>query len=205
MAKPDPYRDWLKKDFGELFQELHLKEAQKKFLQSRWLDQLMWTEGKASQTRDRYYALRLTAIIGGVIVPVLVSFEVSNNENLTKALRYLTIGLSGVVAVSAAVEEFFHYGERWQHYRRTAESLKTQGWQFSQLSGSYRTFKTHEDAFVVFADRIEEIIQRDVEIFVTQVSQEKQKDKDDEDKPEPVVPSPSGVPTYSLPVAGTSK
>lgn len=51
-----------------------------------------------------------------------------------------TFGLSQIVAISAAIEEFFHYGERWRHYRRTVESMKTQGWQFSQLTGPYRIY-----------------------------------------------------------------
>ncbi|MEH2225564.1 DUF4231 domain-containing protein [Nostoc sp.] len=32
-------------------------------------------------------------------------------------------------------------------YRRTVESLKTQGWQFSQLTGPYRIYPSHEQAF----------------------------------------------------------
>ncbi|MEB3337738.1 MAG: DUF4231 domain-containing protein [Leptolyngbyaceae bacterium] len=192
MSKPDPYREWLEKDFGELFATLQLKPSQKKFLRSRWLDQVLWSEAKAAKNRDQYYRLRLTAIVGGVIIPILVSLNI-NNSTLRNAVRYFTIGFSGIVAVSAAVEEFFRYGERWHHYRRTAESLKTQGWQFSQLSGSYRTFKNHEAAFVMFADRIEEIIQQDVEVFVTQVSQEKQKDKEEQPSASPASASPANL------------
>ncbi|MHC5732754.1 MAG: DUF4231 domain-containing protein, partial [Nostoc sp.] len=87
-----------------------------------------------------------------------------------------TFGLSQIVAISAAIEEFFHYGERWRHYRRTVESLKSQGWQFSQLTGPYRKYTTHEEAFNVFAGQVEDIIQRDVEIYATQVVQEKKEE-----------------------------
>jgi hypothetical protein len=95
-------------------------------------------------------------------------------------LKGATIVLSGIVAVSSAVEEFFHYGERWYNYRRSAESLKAQGWQFFQLSGHYRPYKSHEEAFVVFADQVEEIIQRDVEVYVTQVAREKKQTEEQE-------------------------
>ena len=175
MAKKDPYREFLKEDFGQLFKQLELKDAQRHFLRSRWLDQVLWMEKKATVCRDRHYRLRLTAIILGVIVPVLVGLDVGGG-NREQAKKYITIGLSAVVAVSAAIEEFFHYGERWNHYRRTVESLKTQGWQFSQLSGPYAKFNTHQAAFGNFADQVEEVIQRDVEVYVTRLA------KPDEEK-----------------------
>jgi hypothetical protein len=144
MAKKNSYQDFLKEDFHKLFAGMQLGDGQRHFLRSRWLEQVLWMEGKAIFSRDRYYFWRLTTIIGGVILPALVSlninttFKVDNPEN-NISLRNLMIGstfvISQLVAISAAVEEFFHYGERWRHYRRTVESLKTQGWQFSQLTG----------------------------------------------------------------------
>ena len=91
-------------------------------------------EAQASKARNRYYRLRLITIIGGVVLPGLVSLNINSNSIKT-TLTWATFGLSQIVAASAAIEEFFHYGERWRHYRRTVESLKTQGWQFFELSG----------------------------------------------------------------------
>lgn len=176
MAKKDSYIEFLKKDFKDLFEHLELTDVQRKFLNSRWLDQVLWMEKKANLCRDRHYRLRLTAIILGVIVPILIGINLPERyERWATAKNALTISLSAIVAVSGAVEEFFHYGERWYHYRRTVESLKTYGWQFSQLSGKYAKFPNHKDAFMTFANQVEEVIQRDVEIYVTQVA------KSDED------------------------
>jgi hypothetical protein len=172
MTKKDSYKAFLQDDFDKLFEMMKLSDVQKHFLRSRWLDQLLWMEGKANKARDRYYALRLTTIIGGVILPALISFN-TTNENAKRVVFWSTFGISQVVAMSAAIEEFFHYGERWRHYRRTCESLKTQAWQFSQLSGVYRNYTNHDEAFNVFAGQIEDIIQRDVEVYSTQVVQDK--------------------------------
>ncbi|MDB9528403.1 DUF4231 domain-containing protein [Oscillatoria sp. CS-180] len=185
MAKTDPYAEFLKEDFQDLFSQLELTDVQRKFLGSRWLDQVLWMEKKANHCRDRHYRLRLTAIVLGVIVPVLIGVS-TGNERADKVKEYVTIGLSAVVAVSAAVEEFFHYGERWYHYRRTVESLKTYGWQFSQLSGPYAKFPTHKDAFMIFANQVEEVIQRDVEVYVTQVAKT---EDDSAQQPTPALPS----------------
>jgi len=144
---------------------------QKHFLRSRWLDQVLWMEGRAGSARDRYYALRLTTVISGVIVPALVSLNVSGQ--VATAIRWLTFGLSLLVAMSAAMEEFFHYGECWRHYRRTVEWLKIEGWQFFQLSGPYRRPRSHAEAYPAFAGRVEDIIQRDVEVYITEVVREK--------------------------------
>lgn len=181
MARKNPYTEFLKQDFGELFNNLDLTDVQRHFLRSRWLDQVLWMEKKAGQCRDWYYRLRLTAIVLGLIVPILVGLDL-NNEGQNRAKQYIAIALSGMVAISAAVEEFFQYGQRWNQYRRTVESLKTQGWQFSQLSGGYSNFSSHQDAFPAFTDQIEELIQRDVEVYVTQLArQDNQPAKPQED------------------------
>ncbi len=174
MAKKDNYTEFLKQDFKRLFEQMELNDIQRHFLGSRWLDQVLWMEKKAVHCRDQHYRLRLAAIVLGVLVPILIGFEFQN-PRLQVIKKYLTIGMGSVVAVSAAVEEFFHYGERWNHYRRTVESLKTQGWQFSQLSGEYNAYPSHSKAFSSFAQTIEELIQRDVEVYVTQLSKPEDK------------------------------
>ncbi|TAF04278.1 MAG: DUF4231 domain-containing protein [Nostocales cyanobacterium] len=178
MAKKDPYREYLKEDFKNIIEALNLPELYKHFLNSRWLDQLLWMEAQAGKARNRYYSLRLVTIIGGIVLPALVSLNINNNK-IRDSIVWATFGLSQVVAMSAAIEEFFHYGERWRHYRRTAESLKTQGWQFFQLTGPYMNCLNHEQAFIVFANQVEDIVQRDVEIYATQVVQEKKQEEDE--------------------------
>ena len=171
------YNSYLKVEFSKMIDHLPLSEVQRDFLRLRWLDQVLWMEDRASKSRNWYYRLRLTTIVGGVFVPIMVSLNTGENlsKDLSAALRYATIGLGAVVATSSAVEEFFHYGERWRHYRRSAESLKTQGWQFFHLTGPYAAYgqePAYDAAFKFFASQIEEIIQRDVEVYSTQVVRE---------------------------------
>ncbi|QMS88931.1 DUF4231 domain-containing protein [Nostoc edaphicum CCNP1411] len=180
MGKKDSYQEFLKEDFNKLFAGMNLGDVQKHFLRSRWLDQVLWMEAKANSSRDRHYYLRITTIIGGVILPALVSLNI-NTTPKRDIIIWSTFGLSQIVAISAAIEEFFHYGERWRHYRRTVESLKTQGWQFSQLTGPYCNYTSHEQAFNLFAGHVEDIIQRDVEIYATQVVQENKEKKQNQE------------------------
>ena len=174
----DGYSAWLRQELGALVDELELDERQKRFMRSRWLDQIIWLEGKAKQSQQRYYALRLISIVGGLVVPALVSLNVSSNAShgFVSALSWTTFALSLLVAAAVAVEGFFHHGDRWRHYRRSAELLKSQGWQFFELAGVYESHRSHRTAFPAFATSVEQLIAEDVDVYVRQVMQERRPD-----------------------------
>lgn len=160
-----------KKDLDDLIEVLELSDLRKQFLRSRWLDQIFWLEDRARQNQRRYNSLRLITIIAGVVVPALVGLNV-RRENVTTALAWITFALSLTVALAAALDGFFHYGDRWRNYRRTTEALKSQGWLFLQLAGPYAAFTSHAKAYPVFAGQIETLIQQDVDFFITHVVRE---------------------------------
>ncbi len=165
----------MKAELIQVIDELEIAGLQKKFLKTRWLDQLLWMEAASKKNQQFYYLFRLACIIGGVMIPALVSLKIAGG--MGAFVQFATVLLSLIVAVSAAIEEFFHFGERWRHYRRTAELLKGEGWSFFQLAGSYQKSLTHADAYPVFAGRIEEAFQNELEIFITKVSKEDAQEK----------------------------
>jgi hypothetical protein len=158
--------------------QLGLPPLQQEFLRGRWLDQVCWAEGKAVSTQRWYRWLRLITITGGVVIPALVGLNVTGTAS--ERIRWTVFGLGLVVALAAAIEGFFHYSERWPHYRRLAELLKSEGWQFFQLSGQYADAADHVAAYPLFAAHVEAIVQRDVEVFFTAVvaGQTQQQDKE---------------------------
>lgn len=166
------YEEWLKGELGAVIDRLDLSELQKRCLRSRWLDAVMWVERKAKQAQRLYYALRLVIIIGGVIIPALVSLDLGT-DRAADLVRWTAFGLSLLVAISAAIDGLFRFGERWRHYRLIAERLKIEGWQFFQLSGPYEGQAGHAAAHPEFAARVEEIIRSDVEQYITEVAREK--------------------------------
>lgn len=170
MLKKPKDHEQVRAEMGTLIEALELPELNKQFLRARWLEQVIWMDEKAWNSVFRHNVLRLTTIIGGVIVPALVSLNVGDGS--VTAIKTLTYIVSLVVALSAAVEEFFHYGERWRHYRRTVEALKSEGWQFFQLSGPYANM-THAHAYPAFATRVEQLSQEEVETYMTQVAKDK--------------------------------
>jgi hypothetical protein len=161
----------LKGELEAVIDQLELSALQKRCLRARWLDAVTWLERKAKQAQRRYYTLRLLIIIGGVIIPALVSLDLGGAQ--ADRVRWATFGLSLLVAISAALDGFFRYGERWRHYRLIAERLKIEGWQFFQLSGPYAHQPSHAAAHPGFAARAEEIIRIDIERYITEVVREK--------------------------------
>lgn len=165
----------MRAEMDKLIASLDLPELNKEFMRARWLELVIWMNEKAQESVWWYRRLRLATIIGGVIVPALVSLNLgSDMQGLIQALTFV---VSLVVALSAAVEEFFRYGERWRHYRRMTESLKSEGWQFLQLSGTYAD-QTHVQAYPAFASRVEELSREEVESYITKLA----KDKKEEDR-----------------------
>jgi hypothetical protein len=59
--------------------------------------------------------------------------------------------------------------------------LKIEGWHFFQLSGPYSRRTSHAHAYEKFAARVEEIIRRDVQIYISEVVGERElKDEEGE-------------------------
>lgn len=165
------YEQRLRAELAQIIGQLQLSPLQQQCLRARWVDTVLWMETRAGHARNRYYLLRLLVIGGGVLIPALISLDLAGLGAV--AIKWATFGLSLVVAVSAAVEGFFRYGERWRHYRRTVELLKAEGWRFLQLGGGYADFADHAAAFATFAGRVEDIIGSNVETFVTELARER--------------------------------
>ena len=162
-----PSSHGIKQEMGPLIEGLGLGEAAQSYLTARWLDQLTWMEGRAARAQAWYYWLRLAAILGGLLIPVLVGWQ--GATTYAEVSRVVAGGLGAVVAAASAVEGFFRFGERWQHYRRTAEVLKAEFWRYSQLSGPYKDSPDHSHAFSTFVERVEHTLGDELETYFTAI------------------------------------
>jgi Protein of unknown function (DUF4231) len=64
--------------------------------------------------------IRLTTVIGAVVVPALVSINAIGKT--ATVVTWLIFSISLVVALSAAIEGFFQLGARWRHYRSSSRT-----------------------------------------------------------------------------------
>jgi len=133
------------------------------------MENLLWMEDAAQRTRRRYYTLRLLTVVGAVIVPALVSINAVGKTNAV--VTWITFAISLIVGVSAAVDGFFRFGDRWRHYRGVVEEMKAEGWAFHELNGPYaQPDATHQSAFRTFVQRVEALLRRETQTFISEIA-----------------------------------
>lgn len=155
-------------DLATLIARLPITDVQRDMLRARWLDQLVYMSKKADYARRWYYRLRFIGVVGGVLVPALISISLVESGPLW--VRYVAFVVSTAVAVVVAAEELLRYGDRWRHYRRNAELLKSEGWQYLMGIGPYRKVKDPEQGFKEFNSRVEAILQEDIQGYMDSVA-----------------------------------
>jgi hypothetical protein len=173
------YRAWLSEDLGALVEskDLTLSHLQKGYVRSRWLQQVLRLDYELQRALKRYQILRLTTALGCLFILMLVSFGFEEGRwgAWSNGVRYLTILSTLLVAASVVVEHLFNYGERRRDTEQHLERLQTEGWRFLQLSGHYRHYENHAQAFAAFVNQVEELSQREVEVYSSRVMHERRK------------------------------
>lgn len=187
------YTRWLREDMRQMVEYIDLTKLQKHYILSRWLEQVIWMESRAQNARRVYYTLKLTAIVGGLIVPSLVGLNALNGF-LGDIIYWMIFFISLTASISVGLEEFMRYGDRWRHYRSIVEEMKIVGWQYFQLAGRFKDYSSHKLAYVTFVNTVESIIQREVQVFVSNVSAEHQKDDDDKQETTSMTDATNQVP-----------
>ena len=173
------YRAWLNEELGATIEskELGLSNLQKNYLRSRWLEQVLRLEYETSRAHRRHRLLRLMTAIGSIVILMLVSLRLDEQKLVQwdAGLRYLTVFFALLVAASIGVEHLFNYGERQRRGEHMLDRLKTEGWRFFQLSGHYRHYESHAEAFPAFTNQVEDLSQREVEVYSSRVMTERRK------------------------------
>jgi hypothetical protein len=148
---------------------LDLKESQKQFVKDRWLSYVVYWDQRAKASKTKYFILKTVVIVGSVITPALIGTVALPNllqarESVTNPIQWIAFGLSLLVGLAAALEEFFRHGEIWREKRAAGEILKCEGWRFFQLAGKYKG-KTHHGAFPDFASNVEDMIEHEIKDY----------------------------------------
>jgi Protein of unknown function (DUF4231) len=144
-----------------------LDDEQKHSLENRWLHMVRYWDQRSRKSRRKYFAYRTIVLIGGVLIPTLVSLQTSNlvADKYKGLIQFAAIVTGLLIAIAAGVEEIFHYGEVWREKRKAAELLKIEGWRYFQLAGPYRK-ATHKVAYPDFAANVEVMIEREIKDYM---------------------------------------
>ena len=141
------------------------------YINARWLKYVEWWDWRSRQAKWKYQALRSAVVIGGALIPALVGLrELKQFGEYAWIFSMALIVVSLVVAISAGLESLFGFGDIWREKRMSAELIKSEGFSFLQLSGGYAQFKTHQDAYKLFAQNVEDLIRHEIKDYVLAVS-----------------------------------
>ncbi len=147
--------------------ELELSSLQRGYLRARWLEQVRHIDHELHRVRRSHHALRVITLIGCLVLLMLVSLSSGNqfNSNWASTVRAITVCLSLLVATSLALEFIFNLAARRHQLQQRLERLQAEGWRFLQLSGHYGYYENHASAFTTFANQVEDLSQREVEVY----------------------------------------
>lgn len=141
------------------------------YINARWLNYVEWWDSRASKAKWKYFALRCAVVIGSALIPALVGLrELTQFEDAAWLFSVASIAVSLVVAVCAGLESLFGWGDIWREKRMAAELIKSEGFSFLQLTGGYAQFKTHQEAYRLFAQNVEDLIRHEIRDYIVAVS-----------------------------------
>jgi hypothetical protein len=115
---------------------------QRSYFQARWLDQVIWTEGKAQRAEKMYVRLRVATLVGGASATAFASLKLSGAA--ATWISALIFALTLTTTIAAGLEELMKFGQQRARYRDLSERLKTEGWLFLQLVGPYSGVNTQQ-------------------------------------------------------------
>lgn len=120
------------------------------YLRDRVNDQIAWYDRKSGANKKGFLWLQVLTLLASAAIPVLSI----GSERLL--VRVLVAVLGSLIVVIAGIVSLWQCREHWIEYRTTAESLKNEKYLFLTRTGPY----TGEDAFAVFVEHIESILNR---------------------------------------------
>ena len=142
-------------------------ETDRGILKSRFLSEVVDYERRKLKTKKYYDIFRFIVTIGSILLPAILSLGQMDPAKLPKNFDQWTYWsswtISLMVTASNGFLQLFSLDKNYFEYALTTEQLKTEGWQYFQLSGKYEDDESHQEAYKAFSKSIENIKRKQVE------------------------------------------
>ena len=142
-------------------------ETHRKILKSRFLAEVLRYEKRKDNTKRYYNVFRFIVTIGSILLPAILSIGQMDPAKLPRNFDQITYWsswtISLMVTASNGFLQLFSLDKNYFEYAITTEQLKTEGWQYFQLSGKYNDSPDHETAFKFFCKSVENIKKKQIE------------------------------------------
>ena len=158
--------------------QAELTPLQKTIVQERYVKVLREFQQRCFRLALLFHTSRFIITVGSLIVPALLSIQytdtggssnISDPQTFAYRIYWATWVISLLVTTCNGVLSIFKVDKKYYFLHTTLEHLKSEGWQFIQLSGHYSGFHTpgvtpsHSNQFVFFCHFVEKIKMKQVE------------------------------------------
>ena len=157
-----------KKEVDEIIEGLELSsKTENSILKSRFLSEVLNYEKRKVHTKKYYNVFRFIVTTGSILLPAVLSLGQMDPAKLPRHFETISYWISWTISLSVTASngflQLFSLDKNYFEYAITTEQLKTEGWQFFQLSGKYDEYESHKAAFRPFCKSIENIKRKQVE------------------------------------------
>jgi hypothetical protein len=149
-----------------------LTPLQKRILEQRYVILLSEFERRSFFYAILFHTCRVFVTIGSLIVPALLSIQytdttsstsTANPQDFAYQIYWATWVVSLLVTTSNGILTLFKVDKKYYLLHSTLEQLRSEGWQYLELSGRFSGFytpkevATHSNQFLFFCHRIEKV------------------------------------------------
>jgi len=125
----------------------YLRMTPESYVKDRLIPHQHWYNRRYIRRKNWHYTLRVTTIVGGLLVAWLGTASILGKDTVISIL-----GL--VISVAAALESIFQFRETWKVYNSIALNMDNERTKFQYRSGDYKGL-SDQDAFNLLVERVE--------------------------------------------------
>lgn len=167
-----------KKDtsFQNALENVNLTPLQRSILEKRYVELVQQFSRRCFFISIFFHTSRAFVTVGSLIVPALLSIQYTEAAPATQAsysmtyqIYWITWAISLLVTTFNGIQNIFKFEKKYYFLHTMMEQLRSEGWQYIELSGKYSGFytpndaPTHENQFVYFCASVEKIKMHQVE------------------------------------------
>lgn len=167
-----------KKSFCTALAQIELGNPEKTIIQERYVNVIQGFEWRCFRLAIFFHSARFVVTVGSLIVPALLSIQyvdtgptsnVTDSNTFAYRVYWSTWVISLFVSICNGIFSVFKIEKKYYYLHTTLEHLRSEGWQYLQLSGHYSGFHTpnanptHTNQFVFFCHYVEKIKMKQVE------------------------------------------
>lgn len=162
--------------FQQAMENVSLTPLQRSILEKRYVELLQQFARRCWYLSFFFHTSRTVVTVGSLVVPALLSIQYTDaapaaqeTYSMSYQIYWITWVISLLVTTFNGIQSIFKIEKKYYFLHTTMEQLRSEGWQYFELSGRYSGFytpnehPTHENQFVYFCAAIEKIKMHQVE------------------------------------------